>query len=1278
VKRIFYFKFAIFASMAPLALPATTRGEEGRPIVTSFSARDTGGGAQSWVTVQDNSGVLYFGCDEVLAFDGERWTRYAVPESYAVRALAIGPNDRLWVGAFNEIGYFEKNGAVLSKYHSLVKFLPAAARQFGDVWHVFARDGGAVFVSGTSVLVWDGRRFKIYPMPVSRRLVAAQTGGIIYISNISAGLWTLNADGPHKFVAPEELKNAGVIWIDKENDGWLLCTTDGLRHLSDGKISDIADDASDFIRKNVLISACRSEHGDLCIGTLYGGLAIVGPKGEIKRVLTTDDGLPSRSIFSIFAAKDGSIWTTSGVGIARVALDSGVTVFDAKQGLTGKPCFSTAQSGSEILVATEEGVFGLPIGDGNASRFKAIPKLAGLYTDLEGGPDDTVYAAGFKRVDRIESDEATEIFSTKTDVLLFRRSLKFPGSFLVVNGYDILRLTPSTGKEPAPETIAHLPDLPETLVEDAWGNIWVGTGSRGAFFIGQPSPKPTDAIRLPSGGLADTGPVGVAALDKMVAVFTTKGVEIFSSQSSAPGLLAVAPKTNATAISNRDSTGAIWVAFESPFSDGPRIPVVGRLSARSAKSATWKSFSIPGLTKIGEMRSLFVDNRGIVWLGGLDGMLRLAPEELRGVETPSAPLISASVNFGEELSAARNSVNFDYSAIEFGQRETIRFETKFSGSGDEWSPPSNNNHLTLAGLQNGHYAFAVRVVNDAGMTGPTAEWEFTVLPPWYRTFPALTALGLLVVAGIYGAFQWRIAFLRRQNVRLEALVKKKTEQLEKANEAKSEFLANMSHEIRNPISGILGLSLAFEETVLDKKQRYLADSINSCATLLATLVDDVLDFSKIEAGKIELRSAPFVLRVLLEQCVSMMTENARASGASISVVVDPKLPEELVGDSARVQQIVLNYLTNAIKFGGGKPIVVGALPGFDDRVRFFVRDQGAGMTEAEVASLFTKFTRLESARTGNIRGTGLGLAVCRLIAGKMGGRVGVDSKLGEGSCFWAEIPFVAKDAADRTAPRSASKTPLRALIVEDIDYNVVAMQAVLRKLDIQSDVVNDGIAALARLQSSFYDVAFLDWNLPGLIGTEVAARYRAVEPSTRRTIIIATTAHSSDFNKEACLQAGMDAFISKPITPAKIAAALRDLGGSLRTAASIEVRSQNITLEPPGEIDMEMLRFLGNETLEGVAAQIDRFLSSFETDRVSARRIVETGEREEIHRIAHRLLSHCSVVKYERLTKLAAELQKCSVDASHQKLQQLFAEFEREFAEFRYKLESIRASTGSA
>jgi signal transduction histidine kinase/HPt (histidine-containing phosphotransfer) domain-containing protein/ActR/RegA family two-component response regulator len=979
-------------------------------------------------------------------------------------------------------------------------------------------------------------------------------------------------------------------------------------------------------------------------------------------------------------AKDESLWVNSPAGINRIALNSGVSLLDSKQGLTGMPCYSIVQSGSHLFVATDKGILSLKIGSGEPQRFEALPGASLRYHELQAGPGDSVYAAGFKRVDTIQNGTATGLFSSTTDVFQFHRSLTHPGSFILAGGFDIDLLSPAQLGEMQVTVLAHLPDIPRSVIEDPSGNIWVGTFSRGAFLVPRnPGSSKTPIPFITADGEQSTGPCGVALVNKAIAIFSTKGVELYSPSTNEGVDVPNAPATPSITVSNRDPSGAVWAAFESPFADAPRVPVFGRLLVAGDGEAIWRPYFVPGLAQVGEIKSLYVDSRGVIWIGATDGLLRLAPDKLKAVADPERPLVTASVGLDEKISAKKNSVSFDFSAMEYGRRESVRFQTMISGGSNEWSQPTNSNHLELAGLRDGHFVFSVRVINDAGLVSPPATWSFTVLPPWYRTPPALISAVLLFAAAVFGAFQWRMAFLRRQNIRLEALVRKKTEQLEKANEAKSEFLANMSHEIRNPISGILGLSLAFDETKLDTRQRHLADSINGCATLLATLVDDVLDFSKIEAGKIELRSAPFSLRKVLEQCAAMMNEEARSKGTTISVSVDPELRDQVAGDSARIQQIVLNYLTNALKFGAGKPIVVGAVKGFHDRIRFYVRDEGAGMTEAEIATLFTKFTRLESARSGNIRGTGLGLAVCRLLTNKMGGRVGVDSTPGKGSTFWAELPLAAVQEAERGAAASTARTTtLRALIVEDIDYNVIAMQAMLRKLNIQSDVVNDGIAALERLKGSFYDVAFLDWNLPGLIGTEVASRYRAVEPSTRRTIIIATTAHSTDLNREACLQAGMDAFISKPITPEKIAAALQDLGGSLRTAASIEVGSQSTTFQPPGEIDLQMLRFLGNESLEGLAIQIDRFLSTFDSDRISARAIIASGEPSEIHRIAHRMLSHCSVVKYDRLSRLAAELQANSANADPAKLAAIFAEFEREFAVFRYKLESIRASTAPA
>jgi len=1258
---------------------AAAFAELGHPLVRLFSPRETGGGNEIWAIAQDEQGRLYCGSDAVLVYDGERWQQHRIPGSYAVRALALTP-DRLWVGAINEIGYFPRDTrGQLGDYHSLVDHLPEDSHHLDDVWNVFVTDRGVCFVAFDRVVVWDGTHAHVHLLVGARRLPAVQIDGRVLLSHSPTGLWQLGVRGPRPFFTENAIADLGTIWIEKSADGLVLVTSRGLFRLANRQLTELGGPAlAAFLRDNIPTAACRLPDGDLAIGTLHGGIAIASLDGTLRRTLGIQHGLPA-SVYSLFSDRDGTLWIGSNAGIARASLHAGVSLFDATNGLDRQVMHAFGERDDRLFVATAAGVFSLPLDETHHGHFTAVPELPLRYYDLLAAPEG-FYVSSYKTLERVDASGSHPIFASEHDTLLIRRSRVRPDTFLIVENPDLVRLAPAADGQLQRIWSVRLPDAPIELVEESDGSVWAATRSRGVFHL---SPDANTApVLFPSSVSSHSALVG----EWRDHVVVCAGGQILIRRNGQFSAVPHVPGTDPVAISNPDPSGHTWIAFTSPFSDGERVPVLGRLSADAAGHATWQSFAVPGLATVGSILRLFADSRGIVWIGGTDALLRLDPAQLRPATPPPAPLLLANVSDHARLRPDGDPIHLDFAALEFGRRESIRFQHRLSGRGATWSSPDDNTHVTLAGLRDASYAFTLRTINDAGQTSPETTLRFTVLPPWYRTPAALAGWIALAAASFFGGIQWRSAYLRRRNAQLEQLVRRKTEQLEKANAAKSEFLANMSHEIRNPIGGILGLSLALEETALDDRQRKVASSIQSCAKLLSTLVDDVLDFSKIEAGKIDLRPTPFALSDALEQCAAIVAEEARAAGSPIRIELAPDLPLRVVGDLPRVQQIVLNYLTNAVKFGPGQPIVVGASRASGHRIRFFVRDRGPGLSPAETASLFTKFTRLPQAHAANIRGSGLGLAVCRLLAEKMGGEVGVDSTPGAGSCFWAEVPLPAASGndIDRThRDTTSAATPLCALIVEDIDYNALAMQAVLRRIGIESEVASDGLLALEKLRAHDYDVVFMDWNLPGLIGTEVVSRYRAEEPPDRRTIIIATTAYSADLNREACLAAGMDAFIAKPFTPEKIAAALAELRGSFRAAASVETRPRPEPAAPPDaatppDVDLQILRFLADDSAGGLPAQIARYLESFESDLHTLRDLLPHGDAVALHRAAHRCVSHASMIKHEPLARLAHELQSRASALSPDQRAELFSALQREFAALKEKLAPANSSSAPA
>ncbi|MEM1415831.1 MAG: ATP-binding protein [Myxococcota bacterium] len=433
--------------------------------------------------------------------------------------------------------------------------------------------------------------------------------------------------------------------------------------------------------------------------------------------------------------------------------------------------------------------------------------------------------------------------------------------------------------------------------------------------------------------------------------------------------------------------------------------------------------------------------------------------------------------------------------------------------------------------------------------------------PWFRELAELEGRGLAFSDfALHDPMPDTLVLLQavaaslRDTARLAERLRGLRDEAERANQAKTDFLAVMSHEIRTPLNVVLGMTELLADTPLDDDQRRYVDAVEGNSEMLLRLISNVLDVSKLEGSQLDLERAPFDPRRLVDDVVAGFGPRARAKGLALRFEADEALPTRVLGDAARTRQVLLNLLGNALKFthAGAVAVRLSSTPVDDEHVqlRLEVEDTGIGIAEEKLGAIFDRFVQASSSTTRRFGGSGLGLHIARSLVELMGGELGVRSRVGEGTCFTLDLRLEHGDPTrdSRTVVRPPGDVPLAAplevLVVEDTPDNRTLMGRFLAREGCGVTLACHGAEALERLEELTPDLILMDVEMPVMDGLACAAaiREREAREGRPRVPIVALTAHALRGFRERCLEAGMDAFLTKPLQRAQLRATLHRWG----------------------------------------------------------------------------------------------------------------------------------------
>jgi signal transduction histidine kinase/CheY-like chemotaxis protein/HPt (histidine-containing phosphotransfer) domain-containing protein len=476
---------------------------------------------------------------------------------------------------------------------------------------------------------------------------------------------------------------------------------------------------------------------------------------------------------------------------------------------------------------------------------------------------------------------------------------------------------------------------------------------------------------------------------------------------------------------------------------------------------------------------------------------------------------------------------------------------------------------------------------------------------------------------------------------------------ESANVMKSHFLANMSHEIRTPMNGIMGFAHLLQRTPLTIEQNEYVLEIKAASEMLLLLINDILDLSKIEAGRMELERTRFSIRKLIENALLVFMPKLSKKGVELKVAISEDVPDEVLGDSVRIRQVLHNLVDNALKFTDKGTVTISVncdkLGNQRIKLNFEVKDSGIGIDENNLKRLFRPFTQADSSTTRQFGGTGLGLAICKELVRLMDGEISVDSQLGLGSTFkfYVQLENLSTAVLSNTLvahqenlikqviEEQSDYNNLSVLVAEDNEMNRKVILKLLKVKGIVAEFAINGLEAFEAVQKKDYDLVFMDCQMPVMDGYECTARIRGLGGKKSKTIVIAMTANAMEGDEEKCLQSGMDDYVSKPLDFSQVLALLERY---------IQLKKSSSVISYQQMIEMSIKRFIidtglreedATELFLDYESELPKYVKQMEA-------FLELVDYKSIQEIAHQLKGSSGSLRVTPIYEISMELEEAA------------------------------------